>query len=173
MKKNKLIALFSLLIISVWTFYAFGKEAAKQLPAPVSPSSPAVGQSASPTVLSPVSPTPDNVYSYNPLGKPDPFKPFINVDIKPMSKGSEKKAESIFPLQRAAVESFNLVGIVGDQIRQVAIVEDAAKKFYPLFIGTRIGLHNGKVIDILTDRVAVDEPDDKKVRRIILKLRKN
>ncbi|MCK7504388.1 MAG: pilus assembly protein PilP [Desulfobacterales bacterium] len=71
------------------------------------------------------------------------------------------------------VENFNLVGIAGDQIRRVAVVEDSTKKFYPLFIGTRIGLHNGKVADILADRVTVDELHGKKVKRIILKLRKN
>ena len=121
----------------------------------------------------PVLQTPDNTYSYNPLGKPDPFKPFVDVQITAVKKEKEGKAESIFPLQRVGVENFNLVGIVGDQIRRVAVVEDSTKKFYPLFIGTRIGLHNGKVTDILADRVTVDELHGKKVKRIILKLRKN
>ncbi len=123
--------------------------------------------------LPPVFQTPDNTYSYNPLGKPDPFKPFVDVEITAAKKGKESKAESIFPLQRVGVENFKLVGIAGDQIRRVAVVEDSTKKFYPLFIGTRIGLHNGKVTDILADRVTVDELDGKKVKRIILKLRKN
>jgi type IV pilus assembly protein PilP len=107
------------------------------------------------------------------LGKPDPFKPFVDVQITAVGKGKEGKTESIFPLQREGVESFKLVGIMGDQIRRVAVVEDSAKKFYPLFIGTRIGLHSGKVTDILADRVMVDELDGKKVKKIILQLRKN
>jgi len=119
-----------------------------------------------------VAPAPDNAYSYNPLGKPDPFKPFIDVEIK-AAKKEKSKIESIFPLQRAEVENFKLVGIVGDQDRRVAVVEDSNKKFYPLFIGTRIGLRDGKVTDILADRVTVDELDGKKIKRIILKLRKN
>jgi len=40
-------------------------------------------------------------------------------------------------------------------MRRVAVVEDATKKFYPLFAGTHIGLHNGKVIEIMADRVIV------------------
>ncbi len=172
MKKNKLITLFSLLILSAWTFSSFGEEAGKP-PVPVSPSLPEVKQPATPASISPVSQTPDNVYSYNPLGKPDPFKPFINIDLTSLKTTKEKKTESIFPLERVEIESFRLVGIAGDNMRRVAIVEDVAKKFYPLFIGTRIGLHNGKVSEILADRVAVDEPDGKKVKRIILKLRKN
>jgi Tfp pilus assembly protein PilP len=71
------------------------------------------------------------------------------------------------------VDNFNLVGIMGDETRRVAVVEDAAKKFYPLVVGTRMGLHNGKVTNILADRIIVDELDGKKTKRIILKLRNN
>jgi len=116
---------------------------------------------------------PANVYSYRPQGKPDPFKPFVDAQIVAAKKGKAAATPSIFPLQKAGVENFNVVGIMGDDIRRMAIVEDAAKKFYPLFVGTRIGLHNGKVTDILADRVIVDELDGKKTRRVVLKLRKN
>ncbi len=123
--------------------------------------------------------TSPGVYSYNPVGKPDPFNPFITVE-KSNKKKSEKKAPtSIFPLQRAEADSYRVVGIAGTEEKRVAIVEDTAKKFYPLIKGTRIGLNNGKVTDILVDRVIVDEEevDDnnktKKAKRVILKLRKN
>lgn len=161
MKKNKAIILCNLLILFTAVFYAFCAEANKPFLQTQAPSLPQVLQ------------TRDNTYSYNLLGKPDPFKPFVDVQITAVGKGKEGKAESIFPLQREGVESFKLVGIMGDQIRRVAVVEDSAKKFYPLFIGTRIGLHNGKVTDILADRVMVNELDGKKVKRVILQLRKN
>jgi type IV pilus assembly protein PilP len=166
MKKNKIIILCNLLILFTTAFYVFCADANK-------PSGKTLSSTPGPS-LPPVSQTLDNVYSYNPLGKPDPFKPFVDVEIKAAKKESgSKKEESIFPLQRVGVENFKLVGIAGDQMRRVAVVEDSTKKFYPLFIGTRIGLHNGKVTDILADRVTVDEADGKKVKRIILKLRKN
>ncbi len=118
-----------------------------------------------------------NVYSYNPLGKPDPFKPLVEAKVatpvKKELKPIKTKVESIFPLQKVETESFNLVGIIGDQTRRVAIVEDSAKKFYPLVVGTRIGLRNGKVSEILSDRITVDELAGKKVKRIVLKLRNN
>jgi type IV pilus assembly protein PilP len=161
MKKIKIIILCNLLILFTAAFYAFCAEVNK----------PSLQTQAPP--LLPVLQTQDNTYSYNPLGKPDPFKPFVDVQSTTVKKGKEGEAESIFPLQRVGVENFNLVGIAGDQIRRVAVVEDSNKKFYPLFIGTRIGLHNGKVADILADRVTVDELHGKKVKRIILKLRKN
>ena len=173
MKKIKIIILCNLLILFATAFYAFCAEANKPSVQPLS-STPKTAQLQVPAPsLPPVLQPPDNAYSYNPLGKPDPFKPFVDVEISSMKKEKESKVESIFPLQRLGVENFKLVGIAGDQIRRVAVVEDATKKYYPIFIGTRMGLHNGKVTDILADRVTVDELDGKKVKRIILKLRQN
>jgi Tfp pilus assembly protein PilP len=129
---------------------------------------------APPQPPAPVAPTSENVYNYNPLGKPDPFKPFIEVELAAKMKAEVKQdVSTIFPLLRIDVEKFRLVGIAGDQIRRVAVVEDAAKKFYPLFIGTHIGVNKGKVLEILSDRVIVEEYEANKAKRIILKLRKN
>jgi type IV pilus assembly protein PilP len=117
---------------------------------------------------------PADVYNYNPAGKPDPFRPFIVVEKVEKKPQVERKAPlSIFPLQRAETERYRVVGIAGDKDHRVAIAEDTAKKFYPLFKGTRIGLNDGKVIEILADRVIVEEYENKKAKRIILKLRKN
>lgn len=161
MRKSKWIVMGSLLFLLATAFSAFGAPANQ--PA-VKPSAPAVSQ----TQVSKAA------YRYNPQGKADPFKPFVDVQVTAAKK--EKAAsvvESIFPLQKAGAENFNLVGIMGDETRRVAVVEDAAKKFYPLVVGTRIGLHNGKVTNILADRIIVDELDGKKTKRIILKLRNN
>ena len=41
----------------------------------------------------------------------------------------------------------------------MAIVEDgAAKKYYPLFVGTHIGPNGGRIVAIQPDRVIVEEP---------------
>ncbi len=116
-------------------------------------------------------------YSYNPVGKPDPFRPFIDIDVSAKKiepkKDDSKNLSSIFPLQRVATENFRLVGIIGNETRRLAIVEDAAKKFYPLFKGTHIGTKSGRVIDIMTDRVIVEEREENKPQRVILKLRKD
>jgi len=171
MKNIKIIVLCNLLILFTTAFYAFCADVVNASPKAASPAT-VTGQSEiKVAALPPVSQTPDNVYSYNPLGKPDPFKPFVAVKIAATKK--DGKVESIFPLQREDAANFKLVGIVGDQTRRVAVVEDSAKKFYPVFIGTRIGLNNGKVTDILADRVTVDELEGKKIKRLILKLRKN
>ena len=148
----------------------------KQPPVSAVPATPA----AAPTQIQqplPLAPTSVDTYSYNPLGKPDPFRPFVTVvtakDID-MKKQIAKKAEaSMFPLQRAETEKYRVVGIAGDKDHRVAIAEDVSKKFYPLLVGTHIGLYNGKVIEIMADRVIVKEYETKKAKRVILKLRKN
>jgi type IV pilus assembly protein PilP len=148
----------------------------KQPPVSTVPATPA----AIPTQIQqppPLAPTSVDTYSYNPLGKQDPFRPFVTVvtakDID-MKKQIAKKAEaSMFPLQRAETEKYRVVGIAGDKDHRVAIAEDASKKFYPLLVGTHIGLYNGKVIEIMADRVIVEEYETKKAKRVILKLRKN
>lgn len=147
-------------------------------PAPVkNPATPVTAANpGSATVAVPAPPPPADNYSYNPAGKPDPFRPYIvsAIDTAALQKKMlQKAAESIFPLQRAEVDKYRVVGIAGDKDYRVAVAEDSAKKFYPLLIGTRIGLRGGKVVEIMSDRVIVEEIEDKKVKRIILKLRKN
>jgi type IV pilus assembly protein PilP len=105
-------------------------------------------------------------YHYNPRGKADPFKPFMETDLAVIKKKSEamksKQAlsapKAISPLQQKDIGQFFLVGIAGDQHRRTAIVEDkAAKKHYPLYVGTSIGKNQGRVAQILTDKVIVEE----------------
>jgi len=125
-------------------------------------------------------------YSYNRVGKADPFKPFMETDpvVKTKRQDEQKKkvtvdAGAISPLQRLDIGQFRLMGIAGDQKRCVAIVEDgAAKRYYPLFVGTFIGMNGGRVAAILPDRVIVEEKADKdakkaKIRRVTMMLHKD
>jgi len=115
-------------------------------------------------------------YRYNPIGKPDPFKPFIDLEID-LTKKLKPKALPINPLQRVSVDQFRVVGIGGDEISKIAMVQDFKGKFYPIFLGTYIGLNNGRVIQILADRVIVEEKiklenNKTKTTRITMKLHK-
>lgn len=109
------------------------------------------------------------VYVYNATGKPDPFRPFIEMELALLKKKQEEMSKKkapltetpVSPLQQADIWKFRLVGIAGDREKETAsaIVEDAAKKkYYPLFVGTYIGLNGGRVAAILPDRVIVEEP---------------
>ncbi|OIP89652.1 MAG: hypothetical protein AUK26_11015 [Syntrophaceae bacterium CG2_30_58_14] len=101
---------------------------------------------------------------------------------KKMEEEQKKKAalqeRPISPLQQAELGQFRLVGIAGDRARQTAIVEDGvAKKYYPLFVGTYIGMNGGRVAAILPDRVVVEEKAEKQakkaqIRRVTVMLHK-
>ena len=119
-------------------------------------------------------------YHYNPTGKPDPFLPFVEKDIA-LKKKTEKAENipSIFPLQRVGIDQFNLVGIAGDAERRFAVLEikDAKARFYPVAVGTVIGLNNGKVVEIKRDVIVIEEVTKgrtgKKINRITKKLRRD
>ena len=116
-------------------------------------------------------------YRYNPIGKPDPFKPFIDLEIDLKKKLERPRTLPISPLQRVGVDQFRVVGIAGDDHSKIAMVQDFKGKFYPIFLGTYIGLNSGRVVQILADRVIVEEKiklEAKKIKtsRITMKLHK-
>ena len=132
-----------------------------------------------------VTPAASQSYRQRTVGKPDPFRPFIETDIEPKVKLPGKKEmgkdRPLSPLQQKEISQFRLVGIAGDEKRRTAVVEDGvAKKIYPLHVGTYIGLNEGRVAEILSDRVIVEEKvvDEAKkgkqaqIRRIIVMLHK-
>jgi len=143
---------------------------------PAAPAGVSGGPGATPVPAAAPPPAPN--YQYNATGKPDPFKPFIEMDPalkkkmeeEEQKKGATSKARPISPLQRADIGQFRLLGIAGDENRRVAIVEDGvAKRYYPLFVGTYIGLNEGRVAAILSDRLVVEErveTRDKKTKRV-------
>jgi type IV pilus assembly protein PilP len=123
-------------------------------------------------------------YGYNPKGKQDPFKPFM--DIRKSDKKLGKSApgsppgESVprSPLQKISIDQLRLVGIIWSDKKKVAIVEDTKGEHhhYVLHIGTRIGMNAGRVVKILPDGVIVEEkiksPSGKiKGKQVVLKLR--
>jgi type IV pilus assembly protein PilP len=99
----------------------------------------------------------EEIYRYNPQGRIDPFKPFVDLDAAAKQKAGKPKALPLNPLQRLGVEQFRLVGIIeGDRGRR-AMVQDAAGRFYSLVMGSYIGLNNGRVAAILKNEVVVSE----------------
>lgn len=168
-----LITIFAGLLGADSLLASEAKKTLPLLPAKTDPIKQQVSAPQSPVPAVPAIQSAESAYSYNPAGKPDPFRPFVEDEVAAKKTAEKKKTSSIFPLQRIEVEQFKLVGIAGDQNRRIAMVEDVTKKFYPLSIGTRIGMNNGKVVEILSDRVIVEEYRTKKAKRIILKLHKN
>lgn len=90
-------------------------------------------------------------FSYNPIGKPDPFKPFIQL------MPDKRKSAFLTPLQKYDISQLKLVAIITLPEGSVALVEDQQGKGYFLKRGTAIGRRDGKVKAIHKDRVIVEE----------------
>jgi type IV pilus assembly protein PilP len=92
-------------------------------------------------------------FQYNPAGKPDPFKPFIQLTpIRELTRTTP-----LTPLQKYDLSQLKLVAIISIQEGNVALVEDSAGKGYFVKRGTEIGKNDGKVTKILKDRVIIEE----------------
>lgn len=116
-------------------------------------------------------------YRYNPQGKADPFRPFIDPDAA-KKKAAKPRDLPLNPLQRLSIEQFRLVGVIGNGQDRRAMVQDPAGRFYSLLKGAYIGLNNGRVEAILPDSMIVNEKirtDEGKVqlRKHTMKLRQN
>jgi type IV pilus assembly protein PilP len=92
-------------------------------------------------------------YSYNPAGKPDPFRPFVQLISVRGSSGTAPMT----PLQKYDISQLKLVAIISSPGGNMALVEDVAGKGYFLKKGTWIGKNDGKVTKILKDKVIVEE----------------
>jgi type IV pilus assembly protein PilP len=91
-------------------------------------------------------------YSYNPAGKPDPFKPFIQLAS---ARGGSRAV--LTPLQKFDISQLKLVAIITAPGGNIALVEDVTGKGYFLKRGTWIGKNDGKVTKILKDKVIIEE----------------
>ena len=91
-----------------------------------------------------------DVYTYNPIGKRDPFRSFI-------SGPREDDIRSPTPLQRWDIDQFLLVGIVWGVDQPKAMVQDPENQSHVLEIGTYIGRNWGKVTQVTSDSVVITE----------------
>ena len=91
-------------------------------------------------------------YTYNPVGKRDPFKPFIALESKKTTPTTP-----LTPLQRYDVSELKLVGILKGPAGYRALVEDAGGKGFIITKGTPIGRENGYVKEIHDNRVIIQQ----------------
>jgi len=92
----------------------------------------------------------DDAYSYNPIGKRDPFRSFI-------AGQREDDIVSPTPLQRFEVDQYDLVGIVWGGINPRAMVQDPEGTGHVVVLGTYIGKNWGKVTQITSKELVITE----------------
>ena len=90
-------------------------------------------------------------YSYNPIGKRDPFKSFI------VAAQASPDAPIETPLQKYEIDQYKLKAIIWGVDSPVAMVEDPAKMGHFLQKDTLIGKNWGKVVRITPTEVIVAE----------------
>ena len=91
-------------------------------------------------------------YSYSPVGKPDPFRPFI---MESRTQVDEKLI--LNPLQRYDVSQLKLVAIIWHVDNPMAMMEDATGKGFIVRKGTEIGRNKGVVTEITEKEVVIAE----------------
>ncbi len=115
-------------------------------------------------------------FTYDPKGKPDPFRPlYVDKVEKASKKMIEISSQGATPLERVDLGHLKLVALIWNLADPRAMVEDGAGKGYILSVGTSIGKSQGKVTQITPTAVVVTEkyiaPDGKvKHRDVPLKL---
>jgi type IV pilus assembly protein PilP len=99
---------------------------------------------------------------YNPEGKLDPFAPLIKekpVNL-PVNHKKIVRRKPLTPLEKLDLSQLKLVAILRAQSGNRALVEEDSGKGYVIKKGTYIGTHSGKVADILSDRIIVEEEEE-------------
>ncbi len=114
-----------------------------QAPAPARPTAPPVAQDDPLAAL-------DADFHYDPTGKPDPFRSFIQLAAQVDDSIST-------PLERFDLSQLAVEAIVWGTERPRALIKDPAGKGYIVSQGTPIGKNKGRVVAIEDNVVRVKE----------------
>ena len=158
---------------------AIAVAAKKTVPTKKPAAAGAASVASTPGVPAPTVVTAATGWKYDPMGKPDPFKPFI------LARAQEEATPRVIrrqltPLQKMPLSEIQsgLKAIVWGQLGNKALVEDATGKGYVVQEGTYVGQHDGIVKKIYEDRIIVEEyrrdptKNQLEPKEVVLKLKK-
>lgn len=97
---------------------------------------------------------------YDPTGKIDPFEPLFKEQKVVVKKKKKKKRKPQTPLEKVDISQLKLVGIILAESGNRALVEESSGKGYVIKKGTYIGINSGKVVEIMKEKVVVEEEVD-------------
>lgn len=116
-------------------------------------------------------------YVYDPGGRRDPFIPLIDIDKKP-DVGSKKAPRVLGTLESYDIPDFKLIAVIKKATGSfVGLVLATDNKTFTVRPGTTIGLRNGKVLEINSEKMVVEEyvedyKGEKIPRQVVLELYK-
>jgi len=110
---------------------------------------------------------------YIPTGKIDPFVPLYNDEqVVAAAKPTKKKRRGhLTPLEKLDLSQLNLLGVILAPSGNRAMVSEANGKGYVVTVGTYMGISSGRVIEILKDRIVVEEEVENILGKISLRKR--
>jgi len=112
---------------------------------------------------------------YNPAGKIDPFAPlFKEEQIVTPDEGPVKKRQRrahLTPLEKVDLSQLTLLGTILAPSGNRAMVADTDGKGYVVTQGTYIGMSSGRVMEILRDRIVVEEEVENILGKLSLRKR--
>ena len=153
-----------LFLIIFLLFSGCGGEAPRPTKVPIAPTAKTPPTKAKtppvPVLMAKVEPPPAVMYSYNPKGKPDPFKPLlVERPETPQKKtaAAEVVSEGATPLERMDLGQVKLVAIIWNIQNPKAMVEDGGGKGYIISQGTLVGKNKGSVTQIAPTGVVIKE----------------
>jgi len=106
------------------------------------------------TVMEPIA----SAISYDSRNKFDPFMPLYKDE--PVAKAKKKKKKRrlpLTPLEKVDLSQLKLVGIIRAPSGDKALVQESSGKGYIVKKGTYIGIHAGRVINVLKNKIIVEE----------------
>ena len=99
---------------------------------------------------------------YSPEGKLDPFEPLFKKERVSLDVGKKKikTRKPLTPLERISLSQLTLVGIILSPNGNRALVQETTGKGYVVKKGTYIGTNSGKIVEILKDRIIIEEESE-------------
>lgn len=100
---------------------------------------------------------------YNPRGRIDPFAPLIREEEaveRPEKRKKERLKRPKTPLEKVDISQLKLVGVIRAGTGNRALVEQADGKGFIIKKGMFIGINSGIIVEIMRDRVIVEEEQE-------------
>ena len=99
---------------------------------------------------------------YTPEGKLDPFETLFKKESVSLAVGNKKikQRKPLTPLERVNLSQLTLVGIIQAPSGNRALVQETTGKGYVVKKGTYIGTNSGKIVQILKDRIIIEEESE-------------
>lgn len=114
---------------------------------------------------------------YNPIGKIDPFAPLfekeqiVSVEKTAGRRKRERRGGHLTPLEKVDLSQMQLLGVILASSGNRALVAETSGKGYVVNVGTYIGIASGRVVEILKDRIVVEEEVENILGKISLRKR--